>query len=77
MENTIRLTIAEFKEEFSVKELTIVRNPKTQKLFVSSSKGNFKCQSNLDLGKPMCFIGEDKENLCLINDNAVNVLGTL
>ena len=73
----ITLSISEFKTRFNVETINIVRNPKTGKLFVSTANGNYKCQGTFDPAKPAVFLGESHEDLCLINQDTTNVIGTL
>jgi len=81
MEKFTRLTIVEFKAQAKTAALQIVKNPKTDKLFVSTDNGtNFKCQQKIDVTKPMEFLnteGAAFNDYCLVNKGDNNVLATL
>ena len=50
--------------------IQIVRNPKGEKkVFVAIGTSRFKCQQDIDFGKPMRFLVEenDTEKACLVN----------
>jgi len=78
MANLLQLSVSQFKVEFKCDAFTVLRNPKTGKLFVSTDNGmNFRCQADIKLASPVQFIGEDKANLCLVNiGQGAEVLGT-
>ena len=59
--------ISQFKKELGIDVLQVVRSPKTDKLFVSTTVGQFRCQADLDISKPMHFIGETLKESCLVN----------
>ena len=73
------LSVEEFKEQTNAMTLNFVKSPKTQKLFVSCSAGNFKCQGDIDLSKPVNFIHEEGsfDEGCFVNANTDSVIGTL
>jgi hypothetical protein len=79
------MTVAEFKAIVGVQTIEIVRNPNSQKLFVSAGTERFKCQNNIDLKGSMSFLvpvdnnGEQLiEQACLVNvTENNNVLATL
>lgn len=74
----ITLSVNLFKERFNTTKIDIVRSPKTSKLFVTIDDGTkFKCQQSIDLSKPVAFIGETHEELCLVNPSTANVIGSL
>lgn len=81
--NLKTVSIEKFKSLVDTEELTIVRSPKTSKLFVSDDNGNYyRCQQNLNLKGDLAFLIEDgdTENACLINPGEggqQNVLKTL
>jgi hypothetical protein len=80
MSNLTRLGITEFKESIGATSLDVVKNPKTQKLFVSTSNGNtYKCQAAIDLSKPVEMLIPDGDlgSACLVNKGTNNVLATL
>jgi hypothetical protein len=63
-----KVSIAEFKELTKCNSFSVVKNPNTNKLFVSTDNGkNFRCQADIITSEPVHFIGEDNENLCLVN----------
>jgi hypothetical protein len=68
MSKLMQLSVTQFKADFKCDAFTVLRNPKTGKLFVSTDNGlTFRCQGNISLAAPVQFIGEDKDNLCLVN----------
>jgi len=77
-------SIAEIKVQHNVEQLDIVRNPNTQKLFVSAGGKTIAAVSkNYDPTKPrkefVELISEDtgEVTLCLHNGNDANVVETL
>ena len=74
----MQLSVSQFKSDFKCDTFTVLRNPKTGKLFVSTDNGlTFRCQADISLVAPVQFIGEDKDNLCLVNTGqGAEVLGT-
>ena len=79
------LSIEEFKAEANATSISIVKNPKTSKLFASAAGKNYRVQGNLDVAKPIDFLYEDDdtaensgvENGCFVNSNQDNVQITL
>ena len=73
------MSIAEFKSAIKTDSLSVVKNPKTGKLFVSAGNANYKCQQDIDLNGKMEFLISDGviADACLINSNSQNVLATL
>ncbi len=70
MANIANLGLAEFKTAAGFSNADVLRNPKTNKLFLSASNGkNYRVQGDLDLSKELCFLVEDGDldNACLIN----------
>ena len=59
--------ISQVKQQLGIDTIQVVRNPHTDKLFVSTAKGSFRCQGDLDITKPMHFIGESLNEACLVN----------
>lgn len=79
MNNLARLGITEFKESIGATSLDVVKNPKTQKLFVSTSNGGtYRCQAAIDLSKPveMLIPDGDLTNACLVNKGTNNIMAT-
>ncbi len=80
--NLVNVGIPEFKVLAGASKLDILKNPKTDKLFISASNGkNYKVQQNIDTAKEMVFLIEDGkiEEACLINksDKGLKALFTL
>ena len=79
------MTVAEFKAAVGVQTIQVVKNPNTQKLFVSAGTERFKCQKDIDLKGLMSFIvpvsGDGEaliEQACLVNvTENNNVLATM
>ena len=79
------LSIEEFKAEAKATSISIVKNPKTSKLFASAAGKNYRVQGDIDVTKPIDFLYEDDataevhgvENGCFVNSNTDNVLTTL
>lgn len=58
----------------------VVKNPNTEKLFLTIGGKNFKCQGTLDMSKPLSVLVEngDLEQACLINvPESDNVVGSI
>jgi hypothetical protein len=65
-----RIGMSEFKTMCGATTFDVVRNPKTNKLFVSGSNGHsYKCQGDLDPAQPVEWLLVDGsvEDACLIN----------
>ena len=79
------LSIEEFKGQTSATTISIVKNPKTSKLFASAAGKNYRVQGDIDVKKPIDFLYEDDdtvenhgvENGCFVNSNQDNVLHTM
>lgn len=79
------LSIEEFKAEAKATSISIVKNPKTSKLFASAAGKNYRVQGDIDVTKPIDFLYEDDttaensgvENGCFVNSNTDNVLHTM
>ena len=75
------ITLDEFKTATNVSVMQVIRNPNTQKLFVSAGGRNFKCQQDLDIDLPMKFIvnDDDLDTACLANvkNSEDNLVATL
>lgn len=68
MANTLQhWDVSQVKQQLGIDIIQVVKNPHTGKLFVSTAKGSFRCQGDLDITKPMHFIGESIEQACLVN----------
>jgi len=85
------LSIDEFKAEANATSISIVKNPKTSKLFASAAGKNYRVQGDLDVTKTIDFLYEDDkaavdaegkviggvENGCFVNSNQDNVVHTM
>jgi hypothetical protein len=64
MNNMIFISISQFKTVLGLptdsKEVQLVKNPNTGKLFVNTPKGNFKAQQAIDHTKPVRFMYESE-----------------
>ena len=73
--------LKEFKELAGFSNADILRNPKTQKLFLSASNGkNYKVQQDIDLKGDLVFLvdSDDIDSACLINKGrAIEALATI
>lgn len=68
MKTLINVSTDQFKAHFNCNTFSVISNPKTNKLFVATDTGKtFRCQQDLDVESPINFIGEDMDNLCLVN----------
>lgn len=80
-DNVKFMSVSEFKTAIGATSLQVLRNPKTDKLFMASDTGqNYRVQGDLDPAERMTVLVEDNdlENACLINsDGAAEVLATL
>jgi hypothetical protein len=82
-DNVAFLTIAQFKEQVGTVGLSILKNPNTDKLFMSTDGGeNYKVQQDIDTSLEMRVLVPDDnlEEACLINvntDNMAEVIATL
>ena len=74
------LTPAEFRQELGLSADTpasIVRNPRTNKLFVDIAGKRFKIKQSADTSKPMQFVIWDSfEEGCFMNIASNNVVAT-
>ena len=62
--------MTEFKEMVKATVFEVIKNPKTEKLFVSGSNGvSYKCQQSIDLKQPVEWLVADGliDDACLIN----------
>lgn len=68
-DNVDFLTVNKFKKEQGVEKLSVVKNPKTGKLFMDAEGTYFRCQQDLNTELPMRVrIEEGKpEEACLVN----------
>ena len=79
-DNVSFMTIAEFKTAVGADTLQVLKNPKTDKLFLSSGSQNWRVQGDLDPSEKMAILVEDNdlENACLVNTTGgAEVLATL
>jgi hypothetical protein len=73
------MSIQEFKEAIGATRLEVLRNPNTDKLFMSANGQNYRVQGDLDPDERMVVLVEadDLDNACLINGGGAEVLATL
>lgn len=77
------ITIGQFKELVGLDanaSIQIIKNPKTDKAFASTDKGNFKVQQDLDIHAPIRFMYESLDKVsegCIANVTPGEVLATL
>jgi len=74
------LTVAQFKSNMEVETMEVLKNPHTEKLFLSTGEANYKVQGDIDLKNKLGFIIENGkiEDACLINvKEGAEVIGTL
>lgn len=71
MSNVKFITVEEFKNQAGVASFEVLKNKKTEKLFVAlPDGGTMRCQGDFDAKKPVQFIideGADIREACLIN----------
>jgi hypothetical protein len=68
MKTLLNISVGGFKQHFNCNNFSVINNPKTNKLFVATDNGKtFRCQQDIDVSAPVNFIGEDMDNLCLVN----------
>lgn len=64
------ITVAEFKTALQLDEIQVLKNPKTDKFFLATRKGNFRCHQGTDWAKkPKAQIlveDDDMDTACLI-----------
>ena len=68
--NIMFMTVVEFKEQIGSATLSVLKNPKTGKLFLTASDGTcFRVQQDIDKTKEMKILVEDLDftNACLVN----------
>ncbi len=73
-------SVEEFKSHIGTTILDVVRNPKTNKLFMSTGSKSYKVQQNIDLALPLRILIPETgiDDACLINaSGGAEVLGTL
>ena len=76
------MTVAEFKSAIGAEKLEVLRNPQTDKLFMSADGGaNYKVQQDIDVNADIrVLVPEDGglEQACLVNvEGGAEVLTTL
>jgi hypothetical protein len=72
MESIKFMTVVQFKEQIGVSSLTVLKNPKTDKLFLSTESGDcYKVQQDIDSSKEMKMLVKDGDisDACLVNVN--------
>lgn len=73
------LTNQEFKKALDCESFQVIKNPKTDKLFVATSNGKrLRCQQSIDITKPLSWLIPDGnlDEACLINASEANVVAT-
>lgn len=82
-ENVTFLTIEEFKAKMNLvgEKAQVIRNPNTQKVFLSIGSSNFKCQQDINGSKEMKMLVDNGNfaEACLSNvkSSAENVMFSL
>lgn len=74
------LSVATFKEQVGANSISILRNPKTQKLFMATDGGqNYKVQGDIDTDSEMRVLipDGDLDQACLVNVNTENMAETI
>lgn len=74
-----RISVSSFKSEIGATSIDVVRNPKTEKLFMSSDNGKtFRVQSDIKLNEPLEILIPDGSlsDACLVN-KSTSILATL
>ena len=76
------ISVSDFAKAHGITSMEIVKNPNTDKIFVSTNKGVFKCKQDIDTTKALVF-GEftDKTtgeiSVCMLNASDSNVILTI
>ena len=73
------ITMSEFKERVEENKVEVIRSPKTNKLFLSGEKNNWKVQEHFDASKEtrMLIPDGDLEQACVVNvKNVSEVIAT-
>lgn len=69
-ENVSFMTVSEFKEKVGATTISVLKNPQTGKLFMSTNTGqNFKVQADIDQTKDIRVLvpDGDLDQACLVN----------
>jgi hypothetical protein len=63
------ITVAEFKEQVGATSIEVLKNPKTQKLFLSANGETYRCQQDIDKSGDMRMLipEEGIADACLVN----------
>lgn len=75
-----RISIVSFKEQIGAISIDVVKNPKTNKFFMSSDNGKvFRVHSEINTTLPMEILIPDGiiDDACLVNKRMDNVIATL
>lgn len=70
MENIKFMTVSQFKAQLNVTSLTVLKSPKTGKLFLSTENGDcYKVQQDIDSSAEMKMLIKDDNisDACLVN----------
>lgn len=73
-------SVDDFKQQLGATVLDIVRNPKTNKLFMTTGSQNFRVQADINLALPLRILIPEAgiADACLINSTGgAEVLGSL
>lgn len=79
-ENVTFMSVEEFKKALGVSKIDIVKNPKTDKLFMSINNKPYRVKAEIDLTKPLAILIPENGNLddaCLVNGSSENVLASI
>lgn len=81
MEAVSFMTLSEFKSKMGINTLSVIRNPKTGKVFAQANTGkNFRCKAALDISLPISVLIPESgvlDEACLVNGSNANVLTTI
>lgn len=67
--NVTFMSVDQFKEQVGATSLQVLKNPKTDKLFLSTGNDSYRCQQNIDSSKEMRMLipEEGIADACLVN----------
>jgi hypothetical protein len=63
------MSVGEFKEQIGASSIEVLRNPKTDKLFLSAGGATYRCQQDIDKNADMRMLipEEGINDACLVN----------
>lgn len=72
------MTIPDFKAKLGIGTISVIKSPKSGKLFAETKAGNYKVQQNIDPTKPMRYMYEEDtfDAGCIVNVSEANVVAT-